>query len=241
ISMSQKEGFDMILLDWNMPGMDGFELAKKLRTEAKTAQTPLVMLSSLDRPREKFARASEAEIAAFLSKSIDRPKLAQSLHHVFAMSETAQSARDRSSAFTQRTFTVAPSRRLKILVAEDNEINQRVGALMLERMGHDAHFVDDGQAAIDRLNREDFDVVLMDCQMPVLDGYEATKIIRTSSRQANIPIIALTASARDEDKTRCLEAGMSVYVSKPLRLEQLQEAFEECGLLERDVPFTGAN
>jgi PAS domain S-box-containing protein len=226
------DDFDMILLDWKMPEMDGFELARKLRAQARTAKTPFVMLSSSDRPGETEGTAREADISAFLSKSIDRPKLEQSLQHVFAMSETAQSARDRSRAFAARAAKAAPARRLKILVAEDNAINQRVGALMIERMGHDSVFVGDGQAVIDRLNQEDFDVVLMDCQMPVLDGYEATKQIRGSAKQPRIPIIALTASARSEDKVRCLEAGMTAYVSKPLRMENLQEALEECGLVE---------
>lgn len=125
---------------------------------------------------------------------------------------------------------MSSARRLKILVAEDNEINQRVGTLMLMKMGHDAYFVGDGQAAVDRLNEEIFDVVLMDCQMPLLDGYEATRLVRSSSKQPNIPIIALTAYARDEDRDRCLNAGMTAYISKPMRMENLQRVFEQCGL-----------
>jgi len=220
--------FDLILLDWKMPGMDGFELARQLRGEPNASRTPFVMLSSVDRPRESGGESTTAEFSAFLSKSIDRPRMAQSLHHLFSAVEKASAPAN--GAGPDRAEPAVKKRRLKILMAEDNQINQRVGTLMLAQMGHDSHLVGDGQAAVDRLNDEHFDVVLMDCQMPVLDGFEATRLIRQSSKQPGIPIIALTAYARSEDKARCIEAGMTAYVSKPLRMESLQAIFDECGL-----------
>ena len=222
--------FDLILLDWKMPGMDGFELAKRLRGEANASKTPFAMLSSMDRPIETGGAANDSEFAAFISKSIERPRLAQSLHHLLTDAAKTRAQETPAAAHESVRAPMSSARRLKILVAEDNEINQRVGTLMLMKMGHDAYFVGDGQAAVDRLNEEIFDVVLMDCQMPLLDGYEATRLVRSSSKQPNIPIIALTAYARDEDRDRCLNAGMTAYISKPMRMENLQRVFEQCGL-----------
>jgi CheY-like chemotaxis protein/HPt (histidine-containing phosphotransfer) domain-containing protein len=121
---------------------------------------------------------------------------------------------------------------LRVLVVEDNPANQQVAALLLKKLGHLPEIAVNGAEALTKLAAREFDVVLMDCQMPVLDGYEASRRIRTRvlpGINARIPIIALTAYARPEDRAKCLAAGMDDYVSKPLRGRSLQEAFQRCG------------
>jgi len=121
------------------------------------------------------------------------------------------------------------TRRLRILLAEDNEVNQRVAVRMLQKLGHDVIVAEDGQQAIDRLETESFDLVLMDVQMPNMDGFDATRHIRERAealKAARVPIIALTAHAMKGDRERCLAAGMDGYVSKPIRVAEITSAID---------------
>ena len=135
--------------------------------------------------------------------------------------------------FSKPPFVV-PREKLSFLVADDNETNQMVAGGILEKMGHSAEFANDGQEALNLLALKFFDVVLMDCQMPVMDGYTATRLIRAGTARVlnpQIPIIALTAFAMPSDRAKCIEAGMSDYLSKPFRVVDLQQVLNRCGLL----------
>jgi CheY-like chemotaxis protein len=123
-----------------------------------------------------------------------------------------------------------PAGRLRVLVAEDNEVNQKVVSRMLERLGHHAEVAVNGREALERAKAGTFDLVLMDCQMPEMDGWEATARIRAAlAGRRRIPILALTANASDADRQRCLDAGMDAHLSKPLKLERLAEALSTWG------------
>jgi len=131
----------------------------------------------------------------------------------------------------------------RVLLVEDNPANQRVAEMLLQKMGHSTELAANGQQALDRLAEQSFDAVLMDCQMPGLDGYETTRRIRSgqvAGVDARVPIIALTAYARLEDQSRCLEAGMDAYVTKPIRVRDLQVALERCGLVRVAPPASPA-
>ena len=123
-----------------------------------------------------------------------------------------------------------PAGGLRVLVAEDNEVNQKVVSRMLERLGHHVEVAVNGREAFERARAGTFDIVLMDCQMPEMDGWEATARIRAAfAGRRRIPILALTANASDADRQRCLDAGMDAHLSKPLKLERLAEALSTWG------------
>jgi signal transduction histidine kinase/CheY-like chemotaxis protein/HPt (histidine-containing phosphotransfer) domain-containing protein len=200
--------YDVVLLDMHMPEMDGLQLARALRTRPSLGPTPLVMLTSLgQRPR-----GSEDLGLVHLAK----PVKAAALRDVVAR---ALGAPDASAASAPAPAATRP---LRVLVAEDNVVNQRVAQLMLERLGQRPDVVGDGAEAVEAVRRTPYDLVLMDVQMPVLDGLQATQRIRDELPRDRQPrIVAMTASATDEDRERSLAAGMDDHLTKPLRREEL--------------------
>ena len=133
-----------------------------------------------------------------------------------------------SSPSNSQVPDVSKTRSLNVLVAEDSKLNRRVISAQLKRLGHQANLVEDGQALLDLIDSTPYDLILMDCQMPRVDGYEATRRLRGMSKHKGAKIIALTAAARDEDRKKCLQAGMDDFVSKPLAIERLQEVLLKC-------------
>jgi CheY-like chemotaxis protein len=215
--------YPLVLLDGNMPGMDGFAVAERIREQPDLAGASVMMLTSSARPGDR-ARCVELGVAAHLSKPIKRSDLFDTLIEV-----VAQRPGTRVRA-TRPTALRAPRshRRLRVLVAEDNVVNQQVVTGMLDRAGHAAAVVASGQEVLAALERHAFDLVLMDVQMPELDGFETTRAIRKRERSTggHIPIIALTAHVVKGDAERCLAAGMDAYVAKPLRGRDLNAAIE---------------
>lgn len=223
----------LILLDWQMPGMSGLELAVELRADPALGHLPLVMLSSAG-PQADVGTAMAVGFAAFLTKPVTAEQLGRCLARVLA--EAGASAPEAASAGAARGPAGRSGKRL--LLAEDNPANQRVATMLLEKMGYAVTVAANGQRALAQLEREKFDAVLMDCQMPVLDGYEAARRIRAGlvpKLNARLPIIALTAYARPEDRARCLEAGMDDHVTKPIRPAELRAALQRCGLAPDEV------
>ena len=217
----------LVLLDWHMPKIDGLELAMEIRADPTLSELPLIMLSSAG-PLVDIGTATAAGFAAFLTKPVTAHQLSRCITRVLAEISTA--ALTRSPA--HRSSELPPKQRLRVLLAEDNPANQRVAAMLLSKMGHTVEVVANGRLALEKLATQAFDVVLMDCQMPVLDGYSASRQIRAGSTpgvNTQIPIIALTAYARVEDRTRCLEAGMNDYITKPIRPLELRHALERFG------------
>ena len=217
--------FPLALLDANMPEMDGFALAERIRRRRALARTRVLMLTSGPRPGDE-RRAIALGVSSYLIKPVKQSDLFERILEALR----APSAQPR-----QRVPTSRPAgRRLRVLVAEDNEVNQRVAVGMLERAGHRALVVANGRQTLAALAREAFDLVLMDVQMPELDGFETTAAIRERERGTprRVPIVALTAHAMKGDAERCLAAGMDAYLAKPL------QAAELVAVLERLAPDT---
>ncbi|RME54588.1 MAG: response regulator [Deltaproteobacteria bacterium] len=214
--------FEAILLDYQMPRTDGLALARVIRRDYSTdPPLPLILLSSVG-SGQIGERAREAGISATLTKPVRERELSRTLAHLFARNEAPPSA---ASPSTEALPSGMPDRRSrKILLVEDNTINQEVALRMLEKLGFQTTLASDGNEALDLLARESYDLILMDCQMPGMDGFETTARIREREAQSahRTPIVALTASAREEDHRRCLIAGMDDYIAKPVRLRDLE-------------------
>ncbi len=213
-------GFALVLLDRHMPEMDGYELARRIRSRAAFTRLPLLMLSSAGQHGDA-ERCRELGISALLLKPIKESELLDA-------ALTALSA-----AAPPKSPCAAPApppsdRALRVLVVEDNAVNQMLVTRLLEKRGHSVTLAADGRAALDALGRQSFDVVLMDIEMPGMDGFEATAAIRRREalEGGHVPIIAMTAYAMKGDRERCLEAGADGYVAKPIRAAELVAAVE---------------
>ncbi|MDH5242527.1 MAG: response regulator [Chloroflexota bacterium] len=211
--------FDVVLSDLRMPDMDGLALAGEIRSVTGPARIPVVILSSIG---ERMP--ADAPIAGSLSKPIKPSPLHDALVNVLAGGVAASPPRGPEQAALDPGL--AARHPLRILLAEDNRVNQKLALRLLERMGYSADVVGDGLRAIAALEESDYDVVLMDVQMPELDGLEATRQIRGRWPGRGLRIVAMTANAMAEDREACLDAGMDDYVSKPIRVEELVAALE---------------
>ena len=218
--------FDLAILDMYMPEMDGLELAQKIRAFTEYHQLPLVMLSSLSISRSEI-EASQVNFAATLNKPIKQFQLQEVLTYILGdnaeQSLAASKVKSSNHNFDKAVFP------LRILLAEDNLVNQKVALHMLKRIGYQADVVMNGLEVIERLQDYDYDVILMDLQMPKMDGIEATRRIISDFPGHRCPtIIAMTANALEGDKQECLDAGMHDYVTKPVKIEQLAHALSQC-------------
>jgi CheY-like chemotaxis protein len=201
-----------------MAGMDGWMVAKAIKADPLISGTLLVMMTSLDR-QEDAATMRAAGLDAYLTKPVRHAQLFDSLSKVVAM-DTGRSHSHPASASPAKA--AAPANAMRILIAEDNVVNQKVAVNQIKKLGCQPDVVSNGQAALDALAATDYDLVLMDCQMPELDGYEATKRLRVKEGDTRHTIIvAMTAHAIEGDREKCLAAGMDDYLSKPLRTEDL--------------------
>ena len=217
--------FPLVLLDANMPEMDGFEVARRIKHEARLGGATIMMLSSSGQ-FDEGNRAREVGIATYLTKPVDQRDLLAAIGRVLAREPGQRAA---MPAVMQAADV--PDRRLRVLLAEDNAVNQRLAASLLERRGHKVTIANNGREAVDAVRQHAFDVVLMDVQMPEMGGFEATAEIRAleADRDVRLPIIAMTAHAMKGDRERCLAAGMDEYLTKPLDPRQL------CVVVERMV------
>jgi two-component system sensor histidine kinase/response regulator len=213
--------FDLAILDMKMPGMDGLSLARAIKGDDALGAVRLVLLTSLGQ-RGHGVEASRIGISAYLTKPVDETDLYDCLVEVFAPGR----ARRASSLVTRHTLRERrPPAGARILVAEDNEVNQKVAVRLLEKLGYRVEVAENGRQAVEACRRSRYDAVLMDGQMPGLDGFAATRQIRELEGEARrTPIIAMTASAMKGDRERHLEAGMDDYVTKPVTPEALGTA-----------------
>jgi signal transduction histidine kinase/CheY-like chemotaxis protein/HPt (histidine-containing phosphotransfer) domain-containing protein len=212
--------YDMAILDMHMPSMDGIALARAIKADPSLADLHLVMLTSSGLYGD-MEEARQTGIERYLSKPVRQSQLYECLATVMGLS----SRRQREAELRHLDLEAGQNAlRGCILLAEDNPVNQEVTIGMLESLGCSIDAVDTGREAVEALGRTAYDLVLMDCQMPKMDGYVATRTIREQEAAASagrIPIIALTANAMEGDRQRCLDAGMDAYLSKPFSLEQL--------------------
>ncbi|MFT3781871.1 MAG: response regulator [Nibricoccus sp.] len=215
-ALADNQPFELVILDFNMPGMDGLELAREIRANPALDQTHLIMLnSSLD--REQRIELEKLNFFAIYSKPVRHTHLVRTLEKIWGTSGSRSPSSTQQPHPTSEVKTAA-----KVLIAEDNPTNQILTRRMIEKIGHKADVVANGSEAIEAMGRGHYQLVLMDCQMPEMDGYEATRAIRRNERNgARIPIIALTANASQEERQRCLSVGMDDYLSKPVRYADL--------------------
>jgi signal transduction histidine kinase/DNA-binding response OmpR family regulator/HPt (histidine-containing phosphotransfer) domain-containing protein len=216
--MQRGEEFDLIITDQDMPVMNGIELARSIRLLPTGTKVPLVLFSSVG-GGTVTARESNVDFAAVLTKPIHQSELFDRISELFGPILASRGKGD-----SEAPPPVPP---LSILLVEDNPMNQTVAQILLERIGYSADVAGDGAEAVEALTRKRYDVILMDVQMPVLDGLQATRAIRAQGTKGQQPhIIAMTANAMRGDRETCLEAGMDDYVSKPIGRTELADALK---------------
>ena len=222
LSRGNRKKFALLLTDSHMPGLTGFDLVERIRTIPDLARPTILMLSSA-RGLQDVTRSRKLGISVYLAKPIRRSALHSAIKTALRQPDEGELAREPSSRKAR------PSRKLRVLVAEDNLVNQKLAASILERAGHTSIVVGNGQEAVTALQKEKFDIVLMDVQMPVMGGFEATRLIREreASTGKRTPIIAVTARAMKGDREACLAAGMDGYVPKPIQSKKLMELIAE--------------
>jgi two-component system sensor histidine kinase/response regulator len=236
--------FDLAILDMQMPGMDGLELARQIKAEPAISATRLVLLTSVGRRGDAKA-AQNAGIAAYLTKPIRQSLLYECLSLVLGSTPDAVAPNPQTAAsiITRHSLSEAQIRSSPlVLVVEDNPVNQKVAVKMIEKLGYRVNVAANGREAVESLARIPYALVFMDCQMPEMDGFEATRVIRKQEenlRQAggspsHLPIIAMTANAMQEDHDRCQAAGMDDFLSKPVASKSL------AAVLNRWVPHDQA-
>jgi two-component system, sensor histidine kinase and response regulator len=220
---AQARPFQLVLADAQMPGHDGFWLAEQIGGDQSLAATTIMMLSASHQPLDS-QRCRKLRIPAYLAKPIKPSELLDAI--MAALGPVVEA--DETAAADSPESLLAP-RTLRILLAEDSPVNQRVAIALLEKWGHRVSVASNGRQAIAMFAKQDFDLVLMDVQMPEMDGLEATRAIRTYEKHSgrHVPIVALTAHAMKGDRERCLDAGMDAYVTKPIRSKELARVIRE--------------
>ena len=207
--------YDVVFMDWQMPGMDGLQAARLIRNDSSLQKQPAIIIVTAFGREEVREEAEKLQLDGFILKPVTKSVLFNSLVSVFAadtvgITELADITAEHNAELLG----------LRVLLAEDNEINQQIAVELLEGVGAKVDVAGNGRKAVDRLFQAEFpppfDLVLMDLQMPEMDGYQATTLIRSDARFANLPIIAMTAHATMEERQRCLDAGMNDHVSKPI-------------------------
>jgi CheY-like chemotaxis protein/HPt (histidine-containing phosphotransfer) domain-containing protein len=217
------DGFAIILTDARMPSMDGFDLVKRIRETPSLKAATVLMLTSVH-STEDVARARELGISSYLIKPVRRSALLSAITESLVGLPVVKEAPTPPPDATRGAS-------LKVLVAEDNPVNRKLAATILQRAGHDAILVTNGKEAVDAMERGRFDAVLMDVQMPVMGGFEATRLIREREARSGrrTPIIAVTARAMKGDREDCFAAGMDGFVAKPIQSAKLLEMLDRLG------------
>ncbi|MFQ5433539.1 MAG: response regulator [Anaerolineae bacterium] len=229
--VAQEEPFDFAILDMQMPEMDGATLAVKIRQLAAGKDLPILMLSSMgEREEMRF----DVDIAAFLTKPVKPALLYEAISYLFT--GTAITVKNKKPA-AAIDWNLAQKHPLRILLAEDNAVNQKVALRILERLGYRADVAANGLEVIEALHRQPYDVILMDVQMPEMDGVAATQHIRAEWPITKQPrIIAMTAHALTGDRERFLATGMEAYISKPVQINELILALQDSQQMEYESP-----
>jgi two-component system, sensor histidine kinase and response regulator len=218
--------FDMALLDMQMPGITGEELGRLIKQDETLKETRLIMITSLGE-RGEARRLVQIGFSGYLSKPVRREQLRRCLETVMGFSDE-ETAVDRP-LITSHVLAESRQGSRRVLIVEDNLVNQKVARAMIEKLGLLVEIASNGREALEKLSNHTFDLIFMDCQMPEMDGYEATACLRNPAYHVlnpNTPIIAMTANAMKGDREKCLKAGMDDYVSKPINPVELAAAIE---------------
>ncbi len=230
--------FALVLSDVNMPDLDGFQLAEHLAADQHYAGLRIILLTSADRAGDA-ERCRALGLAGHLTKPVRQSALLDAILLAFGKQAPRAAAKETPA----RPLPAPAARPLRILLAEDNDINQIMAVNLLENWGHRVTVADNGREAVEKLETEPFDVVLMDVQMPEMDGFKATAAIRAREQTTggHVPIVAMTAHALKGDRERCLAAGMDGYVSKPIQAAELRTALDSLVPAPAPAAHNGAN
>ncbi|MEH6593511.1 MAG: response regulator, partial [Halioglobus sp.] len=215
----QSEAIDLVLMDWKMPGMDGIETIRLLQASSRISHLPFVIMLTAHGKEELVAHTDTVTVHAVLTKPVTSSTLLENIIGTIGRGKilsTSSGQRDGSL-----TDTIAHLAGTDILLVEDNALNQELAKEILETNGVNVAIANNGQEAIDVLQNRTFDGVLMDCQMPILDGYSATRLLRKDARFVDLPILAMTANAMAGDREKALDAGMNDHIPKPINVSQM--------------------
>jgi PAS domain S-box-containing protein len=227
-AVTGKDPFEIAIIDMQMPEMDGETVGKKIKQDPDLKNTILVLMTSMGQ-RGDAKRLEEIGFAAYLTKPIRQSKLYDCLATVTGIQEKAAEERP-VEIVTRHSIAEDQKRKVRILLAEDNVVNQKVALSILGKLGYSADAAANGKEAVNALEMIPYDIVLMDCQMPKMDGYEATIEIRNPESKVldhKVPVIAMTANAMKGDREKCLKAGMDDYLSKPVKPKELSDMLEK--------------
>jgi len=221
--------YDLVLMDWKMPDLDGIETSRRIKGNPRITNVPAVLMVTAYGREEVRLLAENAGIKGFLVKPINPSLLYDTIMEIFGK-EIKEEVSSRSSVpekISDKSDKLKSINGAEILLVEDNSINQQVATELLKQAGFVVTVANNGKEAVQAVNASEFDLVLMDIQMPEMDGHEATQIIRKESRFDSLPIVALTAHALVEERERCLKIGMNDYLSKPIKTEDLYKVLIE--------------
>ena len=230
----------LVLMDWKMPDMDGIETAKLIKDNCPDEKAPKIIMTSAFDKDDVMKRAMSAGITAFLQKPICQSAMFSTVMETFGEMPGSNSDNLKKKT-TKKVQSVKQIQGAKILLVEDNEINQQITQEILEKAGLVVEIASNGKEAIEAASRSAPDAVLMDIQMPVMDGYETTRVLRNHPDLSDLPIIAVTAHAMSGDKEKCLSAGMDAYLTKPIDPDQLFDILAQLIKSEtKSIPLMGA-
>jgi CheY-like chemotaxis protein len=257
-AQEMEDPFEIVIIDMQMPEMDGEELGRSIKQDPDLTDTILIMVSSMG-ARGDVARLRKIGFAAYLTKPIKQSQLYDCLATTAKIWKEKKQSQD-ATIVTRHSLADSKKRGIRILLAEDDATNQKVALHILKKFGYRADAAGNGQEVLEALEKEPYDIVLMDIQMPVMDGYEATRRIRElelkaqqvkfnetnsedlsgseirfSKRSGRIPIVAMTAHAMKGDREKCIAAGMDDYTTKPINPEELLEKIEKWTHVEKNA------
>jgi len=248
-AFDDKDPFEIAILDMQMPVMDGAELGKKIKQNTDLQNTILVLMSSMGQ-RGDAKLLKDIGFAAYLIKPVKQSQLFDTLSTVAVGMHKKSDEKQATSLVTRHSLVEDKKHNTRILLAEDNRINQKVAVNILKKLGYSADIAANGKEAVKAMEMIAYNIVLMDCQMPELDGYDATREIRNPESNVlnhNVTVVAMTANAMKEDREKCLESGMDDYLSKPVKPQELdnmlkkwlskqnESSLDEPLLLEKEV------
>ncbi|MBD3370497.1 response regulator [Candidatus Fermentibacteria bacterium] len=225
---SEKDPFRIAVLDMQMPGMDGEELGNRIKNDPELKDTKLIMMSSIGN-RGDARRLAEAGYSAYLTKPVKQSHLYDCLVQIHSLGQEEGEPTKAPRIVTKHSLEERRRRKRRILVAEDNPINQKVALRILEKLGYSADAVANGKEVIESLKKAPYDLVLMDCQMPEMDGFEATRRIRSADSEVmnrSVTIVAMTAAVMKGDREECIKAGMDDYIAKPVEPSTMEKVLD---------------
>ena len=215
--------YDLVLMDWKMPGMNGIETAEKIKGDSDLDMIPIIILVTAYSHSQVVKEAKSATLDGVLQKPINPSVLIDAIMNTFELGrkDDVPNAADVDSSVDRKREPISAIAGAKVLVVEDNRINQQVSSELLTGFGMFSDIANNGLEAVEMALTGGYDMVFMDIQMPIMDGYEATAKIRENENCLSLPIVAMTAHAMKGDREKCLSVGMNDHISKPIDPERL--------------------